>query len=254
MNRNSRNDGKDDEQYVHGLRKITYWGKYGVRCFPYRGSRRYSPCVYKSDDGGIIISNDVFGLTIRQFERRYKACLDRRKAHEQYILNQRYSDKTLDDYHLEYLENCRYSNEEYLSWSGNNLKDTFLYERLVNTVGTEIDIRKRQQLFIIQDMINYTNQSIATLISNESLAEGLDLPGSDMDILFVIEELDVIQDVMNMKHPVQRTTMVMETDNDHPGFSRHRLIAESDGTNDILTNKCFESISRGIYLSVRRNL
>lgn len=62
-------------------------------------------------------------------------------------------------------------------WSGNNLGDKYLYDHLVHTIGTEIDIRTRQQLFILQDMINNTNQSEVTTISSRSLAEGLDLPG-----------------------------------------------------------------------------
>ena len=61
--------------------------------------------IYQSDDGGIIISNDVFGLTIRQFERMYKDCLERRKTHENWIMNLRYPDKASNEY-LEYLDNC----------------------------------------------------------------------------------------------------------------------------------------------------
>lgn len=104
MNRNSKNKVdkcKDHKEY--GLRKVNFWEKYGVKCFPYRGRRRYSPFAYQSVDGGIVISNDVFGLTIRQFEQLFKACINRRKTHEQYILNLRYPDKTADEY-LEYLQ------------------------------------------------------------------------------------------------------------------------------------------------------
>ncbi|VDI28085.1 Hypothetical predicted protein [Mytilus galloprovincialis] len=251
MNRNSRNDENDNDQIVRGFTKITYWEKYGVKRFPYSGRRRYSPCVYQSEDGGIIISNDVFGLTIKQVERTYKECLDRRKAHEQYILNIRYPDKTSTEY-MEYLENSRYC-QDYLSCTEDDLKERYLYQNLVNTVGTEIDIRKRQQLFIIQDMIcNAQAQKTHTHISSGSLAEGLDLPGSDIDIMFVINKVDVIRDLRNMRHPVQCTTLVMETDTDHPGFSRLRLIAIGDGENDILTYEYFESTSKGLCLSVNK--
>ncbi|VDI28087.1 Hypothetical predicted protein [Mytilus galloprovincialis] len=87
-------------------------------------------------------------------------------------------------------------------------------------------------------------------ISSGSLAEGLDLPGSDMDIMFLINKVDVIRDLRNMRHPVQRKTLVMETDTDHPGFCRLRLIAVGDGANAILTYECFESTSKGLCLSV----
>ncbi|XP_076082433.1 uncharacterized protein LOC143053526 [Mytilus galloprovincialis] len=253
MNRISRKDKKDKKDNdQNGLRKITYWEKYGVKRFPYRGRRRYSPCVYQSEDGGIVISNDVFGLTIRQFERMFQACLDRRKAQEQYILNLRYPDKLANEY-LEYLDNRRYLNEDYLSWSGTNLKDKFLYEHLVETVGTEEDMRKRQQLFIIQDVIENTD-SKCTQISSGSLAEGLDLQGSDLDLMLVFNnvDVDVIQDLRNMRHPVQRTTLLMETDTDHPGFRRLRLIAGANRENDLLTYEYFESTSKGLCLSVNK--
>ena len=95
----------DDKKHMIGIRKFTYWKTYGVKRFPYRGKRKYTPLIYQSDDGGIIISNDVFGLTIRQFERMYKDCLDRRKTHESWIMNLRYPDKASNEY-LEYLNNC----------------------------------------------------------------------------------------------------------------------------------------------------
>ncbi|XP_052086090.1 uncharacterized protein LOC127723477 [Mytilus californianus] len=150
----------------------------------------------------------------------YKACLDRRKAQEQYILNLRYPDKTSDEY-LEFLEQYRL---QYRSCNENDSKERYLYAYLVNTVGTEIDIRKRQQLFFIKDMIDNTDVSEVTTISSGSLSEELDLPGSDIDIMCVIGDVDVIQNLKNIKHPRQNTTLVMETDNDHPVFSRLRLI------------------------------
>lgn len=66
--------------------KYVFLGKYGVQRFPYCGRRRNTPCVYRSVDGGIIISNDLFGMTIKQFGRVYKACLNRRNTRLQYIL------------------------------------------------------------------------------------------------------------------------------------------------------------------------
>lgn len=113
MNRNPKNDEHDIKQNVYGLRKITYWERYGVKRFPYPGRRKSTPLVYQSEDGGITFSNDVFGLTIKQFERVYKGCLDRRKTREQYILNLRYPDKTSEEY-LEYLQDSAdYDNGRY---------------------------------------------------------------------------------------------------------------------------------------------
>ncbi|XP_063405887.1 uncharacterized protein LOC134689848 [Mytilus trossulus] len=249
MNRNARNHKKTDDQNVPGLGKVNFWEKYGAKRFPYRWRRRYSPFVYRSEDGGIVISNDVFGLTIRQFERTYNACLDRRKAHEQQILNIRYPDKTSDRY-MEYLENSRYNNTDNLSWTRSDLKVKLLFENLVHIAGNEIDMRKRQQLFIIKDMITNIPESGITNISSGSLAEGIDLPGSDMDIMFVIKEVDIIRDVRNIKHPLQNTTLVMETDNDNPGFAKLKLIEGGDGR--FITPESFNSSVQGLYLSVNQ--
>lgn len=43
-----------------------------------------------------------------------------------------------------------------MSWKENHSQERYLYEHLVNTAGTEIDMHTRQQHFITQDMINNT--------------------------------------------------------------------------------------------------
>ncbi|CAC5408976.1 unnamed protein product [Mytilus coruscus] len=107
--------------------------------------------------------------------------------------------------------------------------EKYLYEHLVTTVGTEIHIRNRQRLFIIIDMIKNTESTYSTHISSGSLAEGLELPGSDLDIMNVIDDVDVLQNERNIKYPIHCTTLIMETDIDHPGFTRLRLVAKDNG-------------------------
>lgn len=86
----------------------------------------------------------------------------------------------------------------------NDLKKRYLYQNLVKTVGTEIDMRNRQQLFTILDMILNDSKisSTVTQLSSGSLAEGLVLPGSHTDIMFILEDVDVKQDVSNIENPV----------------------------------------------------
>lgn len=123
-----------------------------------------------------------------------------------------------------------------------------IYEHLVNTAGTEIDMHTRQQHFITQDMINNTITQTLDIdkkeISSESLAEGIDLLGSDMDIMFVMKRADVIRDDRNIRHSKQRTTLVMETNNDYPGFTYLRVIAGGK------VDACFKPFLKGSYLSV----
>lgn len=105
MDRNSRKQDINGDRRIDEMRRITNWGQYGVQRFPFRGRYRYTPSTFQSSDGGTIISNDVFGMTIKQFDCQYKACLERRKTQEQRILNLRYPDKSTNEY-LEYLQYC----------------------------------------------------------------------------------------------------------------------------------------------------
>ncbi|XP_063412098.1 uncharacterized protein LOC134694919 [Mytilus trossulus] len=224
MNGHLRNHEDSEDENQFGIRKTTYWEIYGVKRFPYRGKRKFTPLLYQSFHGGMVISNDVFGLTISQFERIYKACLERRKTKEQWILNLRYPDKSSNEY-LEYLENCTDCNIGHLLCFENNQREKCLYEHLIRIVGTEIDIRKQQRLFIIEDRIfNSSYFKSQTRISSGSLAEGLNLPGSDMDIMYVGHNIEVTQNVKNIKNP-KHSICVMEIDIYHPGFARIRKVA-----------------------------
>ncbi|CAC5415355.1 unnamed protein product [Mytilus coruscus] len=248
MIRKARNKENDDDECLYGMRKITYWEKYGLKRFPYPGTRRYTPLIYQSFDGGMIISNDVFGLTISQFEREFRACLERRKKQEQCILNLRYPNKSSNEY-LEYLQDCTDQGKYYLLGPGNDFEEINLYKQLINTVGTEIDIRNRQRLCIIHDMIYNATSDNHTRISSGSLAEGLDLPGSDRDVMYVINNVDVIQNTRNIKQPLQRPTLVMETDTDYPGFTRLKLIAGEVDESLLIPSVSFGDTSKCFYLS-----
>ncbi|VDI17799.1 Hypothetical predicted protein [Mytilus galloprovincialis] len=103
-----------------------------------------------------------------------------------------------------------------------------------------------------------------TQISSGSLAEGIDLPGSDVDVMFVLNEADVIRNVRDTKHVktkqqdyiylIQHSVFVMETDRNHPGFTRLRLIAAGDGKTHNISPESFKSTSHGLYLSVDKFL
>ncbi|XP_071144080.1 uncharacterized protein [Mytilus edulis] len=137
---------------------------------------------------------------------------------------------------------------QHLSWTENDSTENHLAKNIIGTVGTEIDIRNRQLLFILHDKIHNANYSNITQISSGSLAEGLNLPGSDLDIMFVDDVVNVTRIERNIKHPIQRNEFVMETDTDHPGFTRLRLVAGGKKMN-FLSNECIVNTQSGIYLS-----
>lgn len=113
---------------------------------------------------------------------------------------------------------------------GSDSMEKYLYKKLAIAVGTELDIRNKQRLCIIHDRIANVCaiDQRHTQITSGSLAEGLALPDSDIDTMHVINNIDLIKDERNIKHPINRDILVMETAIDHPGFTRIRIIAQTD--------------------------
>jgi hypothetical protein len=99
-----------------------------------------------------------------------------------------------------------------------------------------MDIRIRQNVFLIQDKIfNRVNTTI-TFVSSGSLAEGLDLPGSDMDIMYVFNNVNILQNVQHMNRSARHTTVLIEDEMEFPGFTTLKLIAEGD---EFISLECF---------------
>jgi DNA polymerase sigma len=65
-----------------------------------------------------------------------------------------------------------------------------VYDNLIKVVGSEVDIRIRQNILLIIDKISNKINTDITEVSSGSLAEGLDLPGSDVDIMFVLNDVN----------------------------------------------------------------
>lgn len=121
----------------------------------------------------------------------------------------------------------------------------------MTTVGTEIEIRTRQRLFCITDMITNIGFSGSTSISSESLAEGIDLQGSDLDMMIVNKTVDVTRSVRTIKHQLQNKTVLMETDIKNPGYTRLRLLAKEDTKPTSIICKCTERNIDGLYISAK---
>ncbi|XP_063406035.1 uncharacterized protein LOC134689995 [Mytilus trossulus] len=117
-----------------------------------------------------------------------------------------------------------------------------------------MDIRSRQRLLIIHDMMYNLRGNHKTIISSGSMAEGLDLPGSDIDAMCLFNDVDVIESKRNIKHPIQNTTLLMESDIENPGFTRLRLIAVRENKTIIKLSECCENTSTGEYVSVNKFL
>ena len=121
-----------------------------------------------------------------------------------------------------------------------------VYDNLIRVVGSEMDIRIRQNVFLIKDKIfNRVNTEI-TQVSSGSLAEGLDLPGSDIDIMFVFNSVNILQNVQQMNRSARRTTLLIDDEIEFPGFTTLKLIAEGDACT---SPEYFVETTNGMYFS-----
>lgn len=136
----------------------------------------------------------------------------------------------------------------YVTWLEDNCCEKKLYDKLVNIVGKELDIRLRQRLFVLKDLTRKVLNSDMVEISSGSLSEGLDLPGSDIDVMFVIAKIAVVPYKHSLKYPIKSTTLLMETVPFHPGFARLKLVAECYQKFDFFIRHSFIETHEGLYL------
>ena len=101
-----RTDDEHDDNKVYPTKKVLFVDSYGVKCLPYRGRRKHFSSIQQILGSSTDRHHDLFGMTIFQFEREYKACLERRKQNEPHILNILFPIKT-DNRYLEFLENTQ---------------------------------------------------------------------------------------------------------------------------------------------------
>ena len=99
-------DDEDDDKKVHPTKKVLFVDSHGVKSFPYLGRPTHFSGIRQILGSRTEGHTHLFGLVIFQFEREYKACLERRKRNEPQILNILFPIKTGNIY-LEYLENTQ---------------------------------------------------------------------------------------------------------------------------------------------------
>ena len=94
-----------------------------------------------------------------------------------------------------------------------------LYERLLDVVGTEYDVQCRRDIFRYMGKVNGLGDRDSVSISAGSLSEGLDLKGSDEDILLVLKNIDVVSANSNNTKDNETVHVRMEMDKKRPGYA-----------------------------------
>ena len=94
-------------------------------------------------------------------------------------------------------------------------------------VGSEKVVNCRRQFFnVYDDVQNHTGDSQWHCISSGSKAEGLNLPGSDFDVMFINKHIHVyeLHDVLSNYHELRtKFNLVLDFDNAVAGFTLLRL-------------------------------
>ncbi|XP_060581538.1 uncharacterized protein LOC132738124 [Ruditapes philippinarum] len=124
-----------------------------------------------------------------------------------------------------------------------------LYKTLVDVVGTEDDIRCRQDMFTYMGVVNGFGDKDSVSIPGGSLSEGFDLKGSDEDIMLVLKNIDVVpadQDVMIDKNTVR---VNMQVDKQRAGYASLDLSVDQERyVNDV------DNLNRTEVLNIKRSL
>ncbi|XP_063416235.1 uncharacterized protein LOC134697879 [Mytilus trossulus] len=114
-----------------------------------------------------------------------------------------------------------------------------------NIVGTEEHVKTVRMLNTIRDNLSY-DQETATITSG-SRGEGIEMKGSDLDIMRTIRYIEVCENTdIRFKH--EKTYFIMETEDTKPGFTQLRLVYTNHGTPVNIFEQC-EEIGDECYFS-----
>ena len=103
---------------------------------------------------------------------------------------------------------------------------------------------------MVQDKLHTKCLLYLIHLSNGSLAEGVDLPGSDTDVLHVDNYVIVVEDdnPFTNQLPANIQPIRMINDNDNPGYVKLKLISEREKYVFLQSISCRET-ANGTFLS-----
>ena len=92
-------------------------------------------------------------------------------------------------------------------------------EKLIQVVGTFEDIKRRQKMFHVMNLVNGYGDIDSVSISSGSLAEGLDIKGSDEDITLILKYIKAVPSDAAFVPKSDETVVLVDFDQDFPGFA-----------------------------------
>ncbi|XP_052076787.1 uncharacterized protein LOC127714792 [Mytilus californianus] len=95
-----------------------------------------------------------------------------------------------------------------------------------NIVGTDDQVRTLRMMNNIRDSLQSDN--VCEVITSGSFGEGLEMRGSDLDIMIAVKWATVCEGTTIHFNPEVTTYLTMETEDTHPGFTKLRLVHTYD--------------------------
>ena len=132
-----------------------------------------------------------------------------------------------------------------------------LYHSLVQIVGSEEDIKLRQRAFEIMDIVNGYGDDDSISVSSGSLPEGLDMRGSDEDMMLILKYVDVIPSservlskITNDESSQSVTNLYMDMDETRPGYAK-LLALDTSIDNQYISKSLFDCDDRQVVSSAK---
>ncbi|XP_071142021.1 protein mab-21-like [Mytilus edulis] len=119
------------------------------------------------------------------------------------------------------------------------------YDYLCNIVGSEDVVKTRREIFTAKDISD--NAVFGNYISSGSKAEGLDLVGSDFDIMVLLNFIRVYENLDDIQSNSDKLLLVMETYDTKPGFAKLKLANKSLFVYPMYD--MFDTVGESMYLS-----
>ena len=110
-------------------------------------------------------------------------------------------------------------------------------------VGSEETVKTRRMFLTMKD--NLCHNKVFNVITSGSSGEGLEMKGSDLDIMFVFKDVNLYEDINSIRLNSAETCVAMEMDDTKLGFSRLRLV---HCNSSIILRMC-KQVGNDLYLS-----
>ncbi|XP_063406100.1 uncharacterized protein LOC134690057 [Mytilus trossulus] len=129
-----------------------------------------------------------------------------------------------------------------------NISLTF-YNYLCDIIGSEEVVMTRRDIFTVKDIVD--NTTGISFISSGSKAEGLDLKGSDFDLMILHNGVRVYQSLNDDQFNPDTIPLVMVTNDTIPGFTKIKLVSKSYLDTDVI-HDWSETVGEETYISSKR--